>query len=267
MAFDIVTNRLRYMRNRLPPQADLRDSNQVELIDKFFFVSKPTFVVDFDSGETNADRTLSCIVTTSSGPRAAGCPGGVSHDLPVKITPAPPTQPYWLPASPSGYVVKSYPILRNDAAGALQALYPERVVVETRNVGNSRVGTESKNNCNNTNAILQETYYFTGASPNQVLVATFGAYDVSLQNDVFAINQTDPDLFAATQPRSYGPQYIITLDIEVATGPWAEATDVWIRHFNTGNLPTDPALPTDTVREVYVYKARSSRRPLPGTIF
>jgi len=259
-AFDGISGRIRHWRTRLPSEADLRDSLRYQLVDRFAFVSRPDFVVDADTGATNADRTLACTVTAPSGDRPDGCPVE-SFDTADFVDGA------WFPAAPSGYVVRSYPILRFDGTGALQALFPERVVVETRNVANTLASVELPDDCVNPNCVVQETYTFTGAGRNQHLVGSTLFNDARISNAVFAVNQGTAGLNDACSFREpYGDLYYLTLDVELATGPWAGATDIWVRHYNTGNLSTDFPTPLDQVREVFVFRADSIRRPLPGLV-
>ena len=262
--FDGVSGRMRHWRSRLPHEADLRDTIHYTLLDRFAFVSKPDFVVDAAQEIYNGELTLSCVAAATSGPRPEGCtfegePDSYDDKLDLGYQ-------GWFPSSPSGYVVKSYPILRFDASGALQALYPERVVVETRNIANTRASTEPSD-CQHPNCVVQETYTFSGAASNQHLIAATVFNDVFIDNGVFATNQSPELLLDSCSFRHpYGALYYLPLDVELATGPWADATDVWVRHYNTGNSSFSVPTPMDQIREVFVFRASASRRPLAGLV-
>jgi len=258
-AFDGISGRIRHWRTRLPAEADLRDTTRYQLLDRFAFVSRPSFVIDAETGATNGEATYACTNMTTSGDRPEGC-AVPSYDS-VGFESG-----TWYPASPSGYVVRSYPILRFDGSGALQALYDERVVVETRNIANTPAAIETSD-CANANCVVREIYTFTGAGRNQHLVGSTLFNDARISNAVFAINQSSAGLNDACSFRDpYGELYYLPLDLELATGSWAGATDVWVRHYNTGNLSTDFPTPLDQVREVFVFRAEASRRPLPGLV-
>lgn len=294
-SFDAVSGRIRHWRSRLPQQADLRDTFEYELVDRFYYVSKQDFVIDPATGETNAERTYSCVCTTSSGTRDGEFEfnGGCRRDddasgdpLPFdrlvttnsfcSAQPDPPPYPegsctlaperFWLSAMPSGYVIKSYPILRYDDAGRLVAQFDEQVVVETRNVQNVPVASTWFGGCVNPVAVTQETYTFLGAGPSQQLVASTAFNDTIVSYRDFDVNVE----LRPTRRRYFGENYTLTLDVEEATGFWHRATDVWVKHYNRDGTedgpPFDTILPTDDVREVSVYTARASRRSLPGMI-
>jgi hypothetical protein len=294
-AFDGISARIRHWRSRLPQTADLRDTFDYQLLDRFYFVSKADFVIDPATGETNAERTYSCVCPTASGQRdgefdinggcrrnddASGEP--IPYDLRYPTNqncsaqPDPPPFPpgactlnpprFDEAAMPSGYVIKSYPILRYDGEGRLVAQFDEQAVVETRHVQNVPVTNNWFGDCDRPAAVTQETYTFLGAGPSQQLVASTAFNDTPVAYRDFAVNV---DL-RPTRRRYFNQDYVLALDVEEATGFWHRATDVWVRHYNRDGTedgpPFDTILPTDDVREVSVYTARASRRSVPGLV-
>lgn len=294
--FQGISARIRHWRNRLPPGADLRDVYDYHILDRFYYVSLPEVIIDRETGETNLERTYSLVAATSSGQRdgrffeeggcranddASGLP--VPYDARLRPKVCSPPDPYFpppwppgscftldprldAPAMPSGYVVKSYPILRTDTTGELAALFQEQAVVETRNILNVPVSVRWPGDCGLPSAAIQETYHFIGASPAQRLVAHVARNDTFAPSIAYAQNQEL--LFKGR--RYFGLDYVWPADIEVASGPWAGATDVWVRHFNslasettTSSVAPDPL---DEVREVTVYRAQNSRRSIPGLV-
>jgi hypothetical protein len=293
-AFDGVAGHIRHWRSRLPQTADLRDTFDYYLLDRFYYVSKPGFVIDPATGETNAERTYSCVCPTASGARdgefnfyggcrrnddTSGLPipfdqryttnSFCSPPLtfpPASCTPRPPQ--FDLPAMPSGYTIRSYPILRLDAEGErLVAQFDERVVVETRYLQNVPVTTlASFDTCRYPDVVTQETYTFLGAGPSQQLVGSVVFNDSIAGTRDFSDNAD----ISPVRRRYNGTDYVLPLDVEEATGFWHRATDVWVKHINRdgteagGSSP--PILPDDDVRVVSVYTARASRRSMPGLV-
>lgn len=291
-AYDGISGRIRHWRSRLPQTADLRDTFDYFLLDRFYFVSKPSFVIDPETGETNAERTYSCVCPTSSGARNGEFKffGGCRMDDDTSGLPIPYDERYYRnsscappntfpptsctrlppfsdsPAMHSGYTIRSYPILRqNEAGDRLVAQFDERVVVETRYLQNVPVALEEVV-CEYPQAVTQETYTFLGAGPSQQIVGTAVFNDSIVGTRDFSDN-TD---ISSVRRRYFGQDYTLTLDLEEATGFWHRATDVWVQHYNRdgteagGSFPI--ILPTDDVRVVSVYTARSSRRSLPGLV-
>lgn len=285
--FDRIGAQIRHFRNRLPRGADLGETNDFELMDRFYFVSLPDIVIDRTTGQTNVERTYSCVATTSSGQRDGefrangGCrmddddsgdPVNYDERIPqrrcegfseVPCDPSfcvtEPPQFDW-PATPSGYVVKSYPILRYDTTGELAALFPEQAIVETRNIINVPVSTVS-GNCLYPPATFQDTYTFIGASPAQRLVVNTAVNFYLADTGAYAVN----DGLLNRVRRNNGAEHIYACDVELASGPWSSATHVWVKYFASGTSDEVPD-PLNDVREVSVYRAVASRRAIPGLI-
>jgi hypothetical protein len=260
MSFEGVRGRLRHWRTRLPKDTDLRDTNTYELVDRFFFSLKPLFPVDLEATppRLNFQETFSCVLATASGLRPEGCE---LPDLPYD-------QPFddgviTYPAAPSGYVLKSHPLLREIPGGIVAATFDERVVLESRSIANTSASLYIADQCDFPNAVTQETYYFTGAGENQQLVATSCFQDTVVRTDWLRANQTSANLVAASKGRAYGQFYVQALQVELATGLWAGTTDVWVRVLDDGRSIVDTTDFTAHIAEISLFKARRSRRAAP----
>jgi hypothetical protein len=269
MSYDALSARIRHWRTRLPKTSDLRDTRRYELVDRVIFTQKPFFPVDLREAPPvlNQELTYTCALNTPTGPRVEFCsylptPYETVYDDPEGF--------FSVAAAPSGYMIRSYPLLRDPEGGRpgnnlVYPLFPqERVILESRSIGNTTASL-GFSSCENPNAVTQETYTFIGAGENQVLVATNAFQDTIIRTDWFRINQTSPNRIAASQGRAYGEFIIQPLQVEFATGLWAGTTDVWMRTLDDGRGLLDlGALDNGShFSEVSFFKARSNRRMMP----
>jgi hypothetical protein len=268
MSYDATSARMRHWRTRLPKTADLRDTRRYELVDRVVFTQKPFFPVDIREAPPllNQDVTYTCALNTPTGPRGEFC--GVVQDVPYEETYDDPEGFFSYVASPSGYMIRSYPLLRDPEGGRpgnnlVFPLFPkERVILESRSIGNTTASL-TFSACEYPNAVTQETYTFIGAGENQVLVATNCFQDTIVRSDWFRVNQANANRIAASQGRAYGLFIIQPLQVEFATGAWAGTTDIWMRTLDDGRGLFDLTDPSSHVSEVSFFKARSNRRMMP----
>lgn len=243
--YKTVGGRLRHYRYRYPNAVDVRQTTNIQVVDRFFYTDRPEYVVDMATGTTNEELTWRCVVRTGSGLRPPDCArpevdyGDRLEDEDTGL--------FYTP-SPSGYEVASYPILRYNTDGFLAALFEERVVVETRNVCNSPIAL-NPSTCDLPNVVIQETYTFSAPSAKQQLRGTVTLNDAAFVNDKFY-----DALPGVTNGFRYSPQYIMNLDLEVATGGWQDATSVWVRHFSPRFGESIPNPDLDQFREVVVFR-------------
>lgn len=216
--FGAVSSQLRRQRFTQPRSVDYRDAPTAFVTDTFFFTTRPDYVVDVTTGETNAQRSFEYAHHVSSGPPPLFCQQLGLPDFDATF--------------PSGITVASYPILRLDALGRLQALFEdERATVVTRALYNTETG-QFITGCQTPNLVFAETYIFSAQGATQTLVASIASNE-----------------FDARRP----DDYTLPLGVETATGFWQEAQIVLLRHFNAPP-DADPAL--DQFRQVRVIRGR-----------
>lgn len=215
--YSSVAANLRRQRFTRPRSVDYRDVPTAFVTDTFYYTSRPDYVVDVETGETNAQRLLRYDHRVSSGPAPTFC-----QQLNL---------PNFDANYPSGLFVAVYPLLRLDSLGRLQALFDEWVTVVTRALFNTETG-QFLTGCQTPNLVFAETYIFSAPQQNQTLIASV------------ASNEWD-----AERP----DDYTLSLGVESATGYWQEAQTVLLRHFNAPP-PADPAL--DQFRQVRVLRGR-----------
>lgn len=266
MSFEATSGRLRHWRTRLPKEADLRDTRTYELVDILYFSQKPAFPVDTRTTPLrfNAEETYTCALNTSSGERNEGCSIG-GEALPYAEPYDEPGGTFSFAASPSGYMIRSYPLLRELPGGLTVNAFPERVILECRTVGNTTASL-GFSSCEYANSVVQETYTLIGAAENQVLVASNSFQDAIVRTDWLKANQATPNRIAASRGWDVGEFLIQPLEVEFATGPWAGTTDVWMRSLDDGRGILDTSDFTSQVSQMFLYKARANRRVIPGAL-